>query len=123
LQIQRFIGRPMTKATSGSNPPSNLGFATRGPVPALPFGRDNYNSTDVNRQYASVYIEDTFGYKVTRDFTPAGMVFDSERCAWTFSRPLGPREQINMQFRTAGTVALTNGLYGVSMIGYREETA
>ncbi len=111
LQVQRLTGRPLSKAASGV-------FETSGPLGTLPFYANG------NNKYASIYIEDSLGYKVTRDFTPVGSVFDTERCAWTFSRPLGPREQFNMQFRTVGAnEEVTDVIFGVGMIGYREETA
>lgn len=112
LTIQKLIGRPMSKASVGT-------FTT---------GRVNMLPNAVGDEYAAIYIEDSMGYKITRSavngiFTPVGSVFDTERCSWTFSRPLGAREQLNMQFQTQGTVAASDRIFGVSMIGYREETA
>lgn len=110
LTIQRLIGRPLSKATSGT-------FTTMG-TQMLP--------TAAGGQYAAIFIEDSAGYKITHSgisgkFAAVGSVFDTERCAWTFSRPIGAREQLNMQFQTLGTVAVSNRLFGVSMLGYREE--
>lgn len=105
LIIQRLIGRPLSKATSGV-------FLT---------ARTNMLPNATGTEYPSIYMEDSLGYKITRDFMPAGAIFDSSRCVWTFSRPIGPREQLNMQFRTAGTVDAANRLFGVAMHAYREE--
>lgn len=107
LQIHRLIGRPLSKATSGQ-------FNT---------GRASMLPNAAGTKYASMLIEDSLGYKITRDYHPAGQIFDTERCVWTFNRPIGPRDQLNMKFRTAGTAGGTNVLFGVSMLGYREETA
>ncbi len=106
LQVQRFVGRPLSDATSGL-------FNTSGATAGLAIS---------TTPYAKVFIVDSLGYKVTNDFIPAGNVFDTERCAWTFQRPLGSNEQFDIQFQRAGTGAGTDQLYGVAMIGHREES-
>lgn len=108
LHVHRLIGRPLSKATSGVN----LATAHSSMLP---------NAAD--EKFASILIEDSMGYKVTRDYHPVGQVFDTERCVWTFNRPLGPRDQFNMKFRTLGSVAVGSPVFGVGMLGYREETA
>lgn len=111
LTVQQLIGRPAKNSEQAA-------FAT-GRVGMLPNASAHL--------YAGIYIEDSLGYKITRsaidgNFAPVGTVFDTERCAWTFARPLGPREQLNMQFQTLGTVDPNLvDLFGVSMLGYREE--
>jgi hypothetical protein len=113
LTIQRLIGRPLSKAVNGTFNSARVAM--------LP-------DETADDQYAAIYIEDSLGYKVTRSaiagkFSPVGAIFDTERCVWTFSRPIGPRDQLNMQFQTLGTNVLADQLFGVSLQGYREETA
>lgn len=105
LHIQRLIGKPMSKATSG-----------------VFFTNEQYMSPVVSGtpQYVTSYIEDSLGYKITRDYTAVANIFDSTRCSWTFQRPIGPREQLNMKFRTVRGQA-NSALFGVAMQGYREE--
>lgn len=105
LNIHRLVGHPLSKATSGT-------FET---------ARSNMLPDITGNQYPSIYMEDSLGYKITREFMPAGAIFDTERCVWTFARPIGPQEQLNMQIRTAGSVDAANRLFGIALHGYREE--
>ena len=112
MTIQKFVGRPLSKATNGL-------FDTSGPEGTLP--RNTLTNT---YYYAQVNIQDSLGYKITNQFSPVGNVFDAERGVWTFARPLGAREQIDMQFKRAGVLTSPNNaspIYGVGMLGYREE--
>lgn len=106
-QLQKLICKTMNKSATGG-----------GVV-----GRFNMLPDAAGTKYASVYMEDSLGYKITRDYHPAGAIFDTERCVWTFQRPIGPREQVNMKFRTVGTAGGANVVFGVSAIGCREEAA
>lgn len=119
LYVHRFVGRPGSKSSTGAPDLSN-GIA--GGDFATQF---NMLPTSTGIKYASVYIEDSLGYKIvagpSNAYSPVGCVFDTERCAWTFGRPLGPREQFNMKFATNGSASGTNSVFGVGMVGYREE--
>lgn len=122
LWIHRFVGRPGSKDTGGAADSS----ATGNGITGGDFGsQHNMLPTSNAIKYASVYIEDSLGYKIvagnSNAYAPVGAVFDTERCAWTFGRPLGPRQQFNMKFQTIGTVGGTNAIFGVGMVGYREE--
>lgn len=112
LMVHRFIGRPLSKATSGVSTTF----------------RDFMLPNDLGVRYAAIDMWDSTGYRVVKGggsggmFVPVGMVFDPERCSWTFARPLGAREQYNMAFQTQGTSGGTDRLFCVSMLGTREET-
>lgn len=73
-------------------------------------------------RYATVKINDSLGYQISRDFIPmADLYAAGYGDAWTFSRSIGPRAQINVAFNTydpASTGALSPM---VSFVGYREE--
>lgn len=118
LHVHRFVGRPGNKASDGAFDNTATGSGITGGDFNT---QHNMLPTSNGIAYAKVNITDSLGYKITRDYSPVGSVFDTERCAWTFGRPLGPREQISMQFQTVGTVSVTNTIFGVGMIGYREE--
>lgn len=112
LYVHRFIGRPLSKSNTGTS--SGTFSASMIPVSA-------------GTKYAAIDIWDSTGYRLVKgggtngNFVPVGYVFDTARCAWTFARPLGPREQYNMAFQTLGTVGGANQLFAVSMLGTREE--
>lgn len=74
--------------------------------------------------YESVLLEDSLGYQVTRDYVPVGHVFDMYRHAWTFSRPIGPKEQFNVKFqRSLAPSEGTTFVNYLGMVGYRDEVA
>lgn len=111
LNVHRFVGRPLSNA--------NTAGAAAGGFPS--FSRFFMLPDPSNTKYASINITDSQGYKITDRYVPVGQVFDTERCTWTFNRPLGPREQYNMQFQTNGSVDATSVQFCVAMHGYRDE--
>jgi hypothetical protein len=69
-----------------------------------------------------IHIEDSLGYRVTNDYVPIGYVFDPFRRAWTFSRPIGPREQFNVKLLNKGVVpSIRAFITNIGMVGYRDE--
>jgi hypothetical protein len=69
-----------------------------------------------------IHIEDSLGYRVTNDYVPIGYVFDPFRRAWTFSRPIGPREQFNVKLLNEGVVpSIRAFITNIGMVGYRDE--
>lgn len=82
--------------------------------------RAMYPGTDF---YHEVRIDDSRGYSIVPKFAAVGSVFDGTRRAWTFGRELGPREQFNMQMRSAGSAVANATFYtNIGLVGYREET-
>jgi len=71
--------------------------------------------------YCEIHIDDSLGYQIVPKFHGVGMVFDTSRHAWTFSRSMGPREQFNVQLRNAGNAVVNKFLTQVGMVGYRDE--
>ncbi len=76
----------------------------------------------------SLKITDPLGYQITTGFVPISAIANyNDSSAWTFSRPVGPRQRVNMEFDFGThTVASNIGTGGglrkmVSLVGYREE--
>jgi hypothetical protein len=108
LMVQRFTWRSYREVKSGSYLFIEL-FGDG--VPAV-------GST----YYESVQVEDSLGYRVTNDYVPIGYVFDPFRRAWTFSRPIGPREQFNVKLsRSIAPAANNTFITNIGMVGYRDE--
>jgi hypothetical protein len=108
LMVQRFTWRSYRELTGGSYSFRELfgdGVPAVNPV-----------------YYESIQVEDSLGYRVTNDYVPIGYVFDPFRRAWTFSRPIGPREQFNVKL--SRSVSLATGITvitNIGMVGYRDE--
>lgn len=64
---------------------------------------------------SQVVIKDSYGQNVVRDFLAFNRVFELNRCAWTFSRILLPRERYNATAR----LIPANTRLCVSLIGTR----
>jgi hypothetical protein len=114
LMIHRLIGKTGDGGADGGNyllPRLTGGVNLQYMLPA-----------SGNDAYTAIRISDSLGYAIVPTFTPVGNVFDTERNTWTFSRPIGPREQLDMQFRREGTDNPVAGYtFDVSMLAYREE--
>jgi hypothetical protein len=74
-----------------------------------------------NDPYCEMHLDDSLGYQIVPKFHGVGMVFDTSRHAWTFSRTMGPREQFNLQLRNAGGAIVRKFQTQVGMVGYRDE--
>lgn len=72
---------------------------------------------------ASVKITDPLGYQITNGFVPIAVIANgNDQAAWTFSRPVGPRQRVNMEFNLVPRASPGAGSRNmVSLIGYREE--
>lgn len=108
LMVQRFTHRIYQRKTSPS-----LSFIELFDTQQVPGIAAAY--------YESVLIEDSLGYQVTRDYVPVGHVFDLYRHAWTFARPIGPKEQFNVKFQRSQDPSPTEFVTNVGMVGYRDE--
>jgi hypothetical protein len=77
---------------------------------------------NVESSYAQIKMEDSLGYAIVKDFTAIGEVLDMARQAWTFSRPIGPREQFNVDFLSSD-FPVTGYRYDtlLAMVSHREE--
>jgi len=107
----------LTQHTYGNFPAfDDIWFETEG-------GRGPTDSGVVgDTSYAQVRIYDSLGYAMVKEFAPIGEVLDLSRQAWTFSRPIGPREQFEVAF--SSTPVVTPGYqYStlLGMISHREE--
>ncbi len=112
--VQRFTERTYSEAPAIGGLEEQL---SNGQLPAM---------LDSNNQFISMKLEDSLGYAIVKDFAPVGLVFDTSRHAWTFSRSLGAREQFNLTLRTDdvnGAAAVPGPGWHtlVGMVGYRDE--
>lgn len=73
--------------------------------------------------YAQVRLYDSLGYAMVKEYAPIGEVMDMSRQAWTFSRPIGPREQFNADFQSTALSGAGITRYDtlLGMISHREE--
>lgn len=100
------------------NSPANDGVQT---------GYGFFASADGTRNYATVKITDSLGYKITGPgnggYLPLGDIASSNNdCAWTFSRELPVDENYNVAFRIVpGSSTNPNFSPMISFVGYREE--
>jgi len=112
--VQRFTERTFYEELPNQNLREEL---SRGQTPAM---------LNTNGQFVSMRLYDSLGYAIVKEFAPIGLVMDTSRHAWTFSRSLGAREQFDLTLRTddlagvAGTPVA--GWYTFTgMVGYRDE--
>jgi hypothetical protein len=113
MVVQRFTERTFAQEANGD---VREVFAA-GQTPAM------LNS---NGQFVSCRLYDSLGYAIVKEFAPVGLVFDTSRHAWTFSRSLGAREQFDLTLRTDDTSGVApvpgDGWFTlVGMVGYRDE--
>lgn len=67
-------------------------------------------------------LYDSLGYAIVPEYTPIAHVFDTQRCAWTFGRTLGPREQFDLQLRNSIEPEQDYSYWTmVGVVGFREE--
>mgnify|MGYP003417685521 CR=1 FL=1 len=81
---------------------------------------------NASNQYVVCSLDDSLGYSIVKRLAPIGMVYDTSRHAWTFSRSLGAREQFNLTMRTddvngVAPVPVAGWHSFTGMIGYRDE--
>jgi hypothetical protein len=77
----------------------------------------------IGENWTEARLFDSLGYAIVPEYTPINDVFDGMRGAWTFARTLGPREQFDLQLRSAGPALPAGDDYytQVGVVGYREE--
>lgn len=85
-----------------------------------PYAYQLYSSTI---PFFETQIDDSLGYQIVPEFVPVGEAFDTSRHAWTFGRPLGARQQFNVQVRTGLNSVTTDRQISqqIGFVGYREE--
>ena len=119
INVHRFVQRTYLRQDAGADTNYNETMACRSPT-------DRFIASGgilTESSYASIRMDDSLGYAVVKEFTPIGEVMDMARQAWTFSRPLGPREQFNVAFSSSPLDHSASVDYNtlLAMIAYREE--
>jgi len=87
----------------------------RGPTNPSSFGETSFTQ---------IRLYDSLGYAIVKEFAPIGEVMDLARQAWTFSRPIGPREQFDAEFSSTpitNTPFITRYDTLLGMVAHREE--
>jgi hypothetical protein len=113
--VQRFTERTFFEE---GDPSQNLREElSRGQTPAM---------LNTNGQFVSMRLYDSLGYAIVKEFAPIGLVMDTSRHAWTFSRSLGAREQFDLTLRTddpagAASTPIPGWHTFTGMVGYRDE--
>ena len=112
--VQRFTERTFRKDETASDSREEM---SRGQTPA---------TLNLSSQFVSMRLYDSLGYAIVKEFAPIGLVFDTSRHAWTFSRSLGAREQFDLTLRTDDVNGVATTPVGgwhtmVGMVGYRDE--
>lgn len=115
MLVQRFTSRTFSNSVTGA-----VEEMLRGQTPGV---------LNASSQFVSCRMDDSLGYNIAgsaKQFAPIGLVFDTARHAWTFSRSLGAREQFNLTLRTDdvnGVAPIPVGGWRTftGMVGYRDE--